>query len=140
MKDDSMYNPVPILERCLDDAIEAWFPGENDRTSCAAVDIMQRLSVYMWPQTHDSTALGFPGVAGQAVTMAMTVAVLREVSSTYKRESLRVYHGGIFAYEADEPTKLFAKRFEKHNLPGQLEFEQQREAFVWPPTETPSKS
>ncbi len=53
------------------------------------------VSVRMFPQMWSSTALGFDGVAGQAMTLAYTVVV----SASYDLISA-VYFGGRFAYLA----------------------------------------
>jgi hypothetical protein len=127
MQHDSMSSPVQTLMMCIDDTIEAWFPNDDDG-SC-----MARVLTYMWPQTHNSTALGFPGIGGQALTQAMTVAV-RGVDS-----AIRVYHGGKFAYEVANPASEFLKRFMGQALPGKQEFERRRKEFEIPAEQTPSQ-
>jgi hypothetical protein len=112
-------SPAMTFVVCCEDAFKEWFPGE-DVASC-----LQRVRTYMWPQTHNSAALGFPGVGGQEVTTAMTIAVQR----TDGKMGMRVYHGGMFAYEVRHPRATFLKRFNKRTLPGKKEFDACREKF-----------
>ena len=53
----------------------------------------------MFPETWPSTALGFGGIGGAAITPAYTVVVLCQRTAA-------VYWGGEFAY-ALEPTEAF---------------------------------
>lgn len=50
----------------------------------------------MFPQTWSSTALGFGGVGGQAITPAYTIIIESEHAMGYC-----VYFGGRFAYHVD---------------------------------------
>lgn len=72
--------------------------------------------VAMFPQTWGSTALGFDGVGGQAITSAYTVVV--ECVRTGFRA---VYFGGRFAYlvparPADEQARCFQEHLAAQNL------------------------
>lgn len=53
--------------------------------------------LYMFEQTWPSTALGFPGCGGQALTSAMTYVLVPYDSF----ELCQVYFGGRHAYAAD---------------------------------------
>lgn len=127
MQHKSMSNPVQTLIECVDDALRNWSP--------LGVDLVE---TYMWPQTHNSTGLGFPGVSGQAITRAMTVVVYRR-GTPEEKEVLRVYHGGRLAYEVVEPTNRFWDEFHRHALPGQQEFIRRRGEFVVTLEEEPSQ-
>ena len=52
---------------------------------------------YLFEQTWPSTALGFPGMGGSAMTKAWTIVML----PTAPDIPALVYFGGQFAYEAD---------------------------------------
>lgn len=56
----------------------------------------------MFPQTWSSTALGFGGVGGQAITPAYTVIIESEHGLGYC-----VYFGGRFAYRIKRPSDYF---------------------------------
>lgn len=58
--------------------------------------------VYMFPQMWGSTALGFGGIGGQAITTAYTVILQHDQSSTYA-----VYFSGQFAYKVTRPNDKF---------------------------------
>ena len=59
-------------------------------------------SVTMFEQTWASTALGFGGIGGQALTGAYTVIIDNLYTAEYS-----VYFGGRFAYKVDNPNKTF---------------------------------
>lgn len=56
----------------------------------------------MFPQTWGSTALGFGGVGGAAMTTAYTIVIRSDLHGHYA-----VYFGGRFAYRINKPTKEF---------------------------------
>lgn len=58
------------------------------------------VEIVMFPQTWGSTALGFGGVGGQAMTPAYTVIV-------HTHASYCVYFRGRFAYRIDNPNSKF---------------------------------
>ena len=58
--------------------------------------------VACFPQTWGSTALGFGGLGGQAITGAYTTIVSSTLHGTYL-----VYFGGRFAYRIDQPSEQF---------------------------------
>jgi len=59
------------------------------------------ISVDMFCQSWGSTALGFGGVGGAAITVAYTIVI-----TTYAGASA-VYFGGRFAYRVEKPTVEF---------------------------------
>lgn len=59
-------------------------------------------SVTMFEQTWGSTALGFGGVGGQALTGAYTVIIDNQYTTEYS-----VYFGGRFAYKVENPNRVF---------------------------------
>lgn len=70
------------------------------------------ISVYaMFQQTWGSTALGFGGIGGQAITPAYTVIV----ESNYTGEYC-VYFGGRFAYRIKKPSQRFREDVVKMNM------------------------
>lgn len=88
----ALYTDLPEIEYTyqsprdkmadLDPEIRTRRPQEHD------------CEIMMFPQTWPSTALGFGGIGGDAMTQAYTVIVVcGEVAA--------IYFGGIFAYLAD---------------------------------------
>ena len=64
---------------------------------------MSDVDVYaMFPQTWGSTALGFGGIGGQAITRAYTIIVQSNCTGKFC-----VYFGGKFAYSVDRPNLKF---------------------------------
>lgn len=57
----------------------------------------------MFPQMWSSTALGFGGFGGQAITTAYTTII---GSGIYRKEFV-VYFNGRFAYRVDDPSEQF---------------------------------
>jgi hypothetical protein len=60
----------------------------------------------MFPQTWSSTALGFGGIGGQAITSAYTIIL--ECNSEYA-----VYFAGQHAYTVQQPTDKFFRDLDK---------------------------
>lgn len=56
----------------------------------------------MFPQTWSSTALGFGGMGGQAITSAYVIVLKSEQGAGYC-----VYFAGRFAYRIEEPSAHF---------------------------------
>ena len=73
------------------------------RTHGYAIDDVD--NIYMFEQMWGSTALGFGGMGGQAMTNAMTYVVIPD----YSDGPAYVYFGGRFAYE----VKNFNENFKK---------------------------
>jgi len=67
--------------------------------------------VAMFPQTWGSTALGFGGIGGAAMTTAYTI-VIREGFSG----NCLVYFGGRFAYTANARNQTFLKDLDLKRL------------------------
>ena len=57
----------------------------------------------MFPQMWNSTALGFGGLGGQAITSAYTTII----GSAIYRKEFAVYFNGRFAYRVDNPSDQF---------------------------------
>lgn len=82
-----------------------------------AADLRDRFGIYYadgdlydFDQTWGSTALGFGGIGGQAITTARTyVFILDEQVEAY------VYFGGVFAYKTPINNK-FRKDLRNHNM------------------------
>lgn len=76
--------------------------------------------VGMFPQTWPSTALGFGGLGGAAVTTDYTVVL----SSTHCSDYL-VYFGGKFAYMIQKPNTLFFEHL------GQRQMAAVRDSYIY---------
>ena len=68
------------------------------------------VDVVMFPQTWGSTALGFGGVGGQAITTAYTVVVYGPMGDAC------VYFGGRFAYHIARHNATFQDHFMQRNM------------------------
>lgn len=68
------------------------------------------IEVVMFPQTWGSTALGFGGMGGSAVTQAYTVTVFGP------KGEVAVYFGGRFAYLIEHPNERFFADLDKRAL------------------------
>ena len=121
-------NPVAKLSQCMGHAVYEGFPefeyqdrdwSKGYQENVEPVYITKKrkhldyeVGVYaMFPQTWGSTALGFGGIGGQAITDSYTVVI----------ESLQilgfcVYFGGRFAYRIDKPNDQFWKDIAEHTL------------------------
>jgi hypothetical protein len=70
------------------------------------------LTVYnMFPQTWSSTALGFGGIGGQAITSAYVCIIESNLVGGYA-----VYFGGRLAYVIDRPNEKFIEDIERHRM------------------------
>ena len=92
-------------------AIDADFPFRLDYSDKTKVSV-DDFEIHMFKQTWGSTALGFGGIGGQAITEANTYVLIPLV---YNQKCL-VYFGGRFAYKAD-----YCDAFVDDMLKGQLE-------------------
>lgn len=70
----------------------------------------EEVKVYCFPQTWGSTALGFGGMGGAAMTTAYTVVVTHNTNAC-------VYFGGRFAYAIDNFPKEFWDDVKSQNMP-----------------------
>lgn len=68
------------------------------------------VEVYHFPQTWGSTALGFGGVGGQAMTSAYTTVVILD------NHYAAVYFAGRLAYKIDPVNEEFMRDLSAHNL------------------------
>lgn len=67
----------------------------------------------LFSQTWGSTALGFSGIGGQAITSAYTTVVIHEALGV-----IGVYFNEGYAYTVLCPTEAFIEDLKKHNLSG----------------------
>lgn len=67
------------------------------------------VEVYSFPQTWSSTALGFGGMGGSAMTTAQTTVVLNH-------RAVSVYFGTQFAYSIPAITQEFMDDVRKHRV------------------------
>lgn len=65
----------------------------------------------MFPQVWSSTALGFGGIGGQAITTAYTTVVESDIDA-----SCCVYFGGQFAYRIERPNEQFFEDLMKQQM------------------------
>ena len=65
----------------------------------------------MFPQVWSSTALGFGGIGGQAITTAYTTVVESDIDA-----SCCVYFGGQFAYRIERPNEQFFEDLLKQQM------------------------
>lgn len=88
-----------------------------------------RFMAYVFPQTWSSTALGFDGCGGQAITEAYTTVVEMSWCYTNKTDNIRglnlttsddriyaVFFDGKLAYMCLNPSKQFFKDLDKRNM------------------------
>lgn len=70
------------------------------------------LTVYsMFPQTWSSTALGFGGIGGQAITSAYVCIIESNLIRGYA-----VYFGGRLAYVINRPNEKFIEDIQRHRM------------------------
>ena len=68
-------------------------------------------SLYMYPQWWGSTALGFGGIGGQALTQAYTTVIVDE-----KTKYAGVFFEERLAYAILEPNERFWEDLKNHNM------------------------
>lgn len=99
----AMYEGFPPIEYEDRDWEHFGKTGENKRVTKTRKHSDRDIEVYaMFSQTWSSTALGFGGLGGQAITSAYTI-ILR---SNYLGEYC-VYFGGRFAYHIKRINQKF---------------------------------
>jgi hypothetical protein len=70
------------------------------------------LTVYsMFPQTWSSTALGFGGIGGQAITSAYVCVIESDLLAQFA-----VYFGGRLAYVIKRPNQVFFEHIANHKM------------------------
>ena len=69
------------------------------------MEISYDVTLYTFPQTWGSTALGFTGIGGQMMTQAQTTVIM--VSTTHEYGA--VFFGGKFAYSVENVNEAFIK-------------------------------
>lgn len=93
-------------------AIESDFPLRVNRDKLHGKPItVDDFQLITFEQTWGSTALGFNGVGGQAMTSANTYVFIPEVDD----EKCHVYFAGRFAYSV-EYSDVFMEDVRKHRL------------------------
>ena len=95
-----LQDPIQTLSRCLEHALSkgmGYVPRDAKTTREHHPDEIEVAG--MFPQLWGSTALGFGGVGGSAMTEAYTVALRSRVTG-----EVCVYFGGRFAYRIEHPT------------------------------------
>ena len=87
-------------------------------------DILRREKVYstdydivMFEQTWGSTALGFPGVGGSAMTEATTYVLIPKKET----DCAHVYFGSQFAYKVNGLTQKFMDDLNNHSMASVME-------------------
>lgn len=73
--------------------------------------VVDDFDIYTFDQVWGSTALGFPGIGGQAITVARTYVFV----PVYCKQKCVVYFGARFAYTADY-SEAFKEDLKNHNM------------------------
>lgn len=81
---------------------ERFYNAIKDSEFVKETKYMPEFSMWMFPQTWGSTAFGFGGVGGQAMTTAYTT-VVHEAVSNYAG----VFFGNSLAYTIHDPNQEF---------------------------------
>ena len=135
------YNPIETLAACMAHAAYEAFPEykyqdrnwakhdqwratltiEQRKTAVAPPDCFVEktrkhsfydLTVYsMFPQTWSSTALGFGGIGGQAITSAYVCIIESNLVGGYA-----VYFSSRLAYVINRPNEKFIEDIERHRM------------------------
>jgi hypothetical protein len=112
MKAHNTLRPgLELVDSCLADVAERW--GDSYKLS-EDQPIPYTRSVQVFEQVWPSTALGFGGIGGHAVTTAETVVIKDSVLGAYA-----VYFAGQHAYDVDirdAKIRLFRQDLKKHEL------------------------
>jgi aspartate aminotransferase-like enzyme len=96
------------IHRDLKDVVEARTWSKNKSEFTRRPDLSE-LEIYSFPQTWGSTALGFDGIGGSAMTTALTVVVMLGVEAC-------VYFGGSFAYRIEEINDFFRADMQRYDM------------------------
>lgn len=120
-----MKSPIACLSEAIGHAVHvALLPveekrrhwGRRPRISVEADEAYFRrpyedeIGVVLFPQTWGSTALGFNGIGGAAMTDAYTVAIRGQSGE------MAVYFGGRFAYLIKKPNERFHQDIAHHAM------------------------
>lgn len=76
----------------------------------------EEIFIYSFPQMWGSTALGFGGIGGQAVTMAQTTVVIYTKLYCLSKETACVYFGSRLAYKMDDVNDAFYQDLKNLNM------------------------
>jgi hypothetical protein len=123
-------NPIETLSQCMAHAVYEGFPefeyqdrdwsqGFKPGVEPTFITKQRKHTAYdvgvyaMFPQTWGSTALGFGGLGGQAITEAYTVVLHSHQGAGYC-----VYFGGRFAYRIVRPYGKFWDDIQTQSLNG----------------------
>jgi hypothetical protein len=123
-------NPIETLSQCMAHAVYEGFPefeyqdrdwsqGFQPGVEATYITKKRKHTAYdvvvyaMFPQTWGSTALGFGGLGGQAITDAYTVVLHSHQGGGYC-----VYFGGRFAYRIVRPCDKFWDDIRTQSLNG----------------------
>jgi hypothetical protein len=116
------------IVNAVNQAIQKDLPNVNDdrwgivNGRAAVLENVQRrpleheIEIFSFPQTWSSTALGFSGIGGQAMTTAQTVVISMEGNAW-------VYIGGQLAYRVDNwhRNEAFTRDMKNHHMASQFE-------------------
>jgi aspartate aminotransferase-like enzyme len=110
------------IHRDLKDVVEVrtW---SKDKVEVARRPDLSELEVYSFPQTWGSTALGFDGIGGSALTTALTVIVMHGVEAC-------VYFGGSFAYRIEEINETFRTDMQRYDMKSVTSARKQYEKYA----------
>lgn len=91
------------------------------------------VKVFHFPETWGSTALGFGGIGGAAMTTAYTTVVMSGIDAA-------VYFDGMLAYVVESPNDQFIQDVAKHNMASVAESPKYaaKSAAARTPEQTPS--
>lgn len=106
------------VARCAADGV-ARLAGEGHQPTFGGPLGLGDVQVACWEQMWPSTACGFGGLGGRAMTAALTVIVARA-------GRVVVYHDSRYAYTADAGT--LGERVAQRNLLGRVAFQASRDA------------
>ena len=76
-------------------------------------DVNWNTEFRVFPQTWASTALGFGGIGGQAITTANTIIICNGLTNVYT-----VFFRGRFAYKIENPNKTFYEDMRCEDMSG----------------------
>lgn len=86
-------DPFGEADQVLADAMSRFSAEHPPQTFAERLELRRDLTFYSFPQAWPSTALGFGGMGGQAITTAQTYVVLDNQS-----DDALVYFGARYAY------------------------------------------